>query len=357
MRKGIFLLTVFLLSAGLLAEQGDSAPGGEMAVAAGQLLASMDNEQREPAGFMINSEERTRWHYVPRRRAGFRMTEMTAEQREQALALVRTGLSEKGFERAEGIRWLDGLRSGGRSWSQQGARVYYFTFFNAEGFPGAPPKADFFTKSKAWGWRVEGHHLSLNFTLKDGKVISSAPLFMGADPATVPAGERKGLRVLKEEEDWGRRLFKSFTGAERAKVLIRSVAPRDIVTRNSVRADIGKPAGVSYGEMTAGQQDQLLRLIDLYIYRLRRELGDKVIDRMGVAGLEDIHFAWAGGSEPGEGHYYRIHGTTFLIEYDNTQGGANHIHTVWRDSENDFGLDLLKEHYARAAHHQSEVTR
>ena len=326
-------------------------PGEEMAAAAGALLASMDHEQREPAVFMMDSEERMNWHYVPRRRGGFRITEMTSAQKEQAVALVATGLSEHGQQRIKDIRWLDRRLTGGRD-SSMGEDVYYFSFFQSEGLPGTSLRADYFAEQKTWGWRMEGHHISLNFAIKDGEIVSVFPLFMGADPATVGGGERKGFRALKEEEGWARDLFKSLSAEQKSKALISATAPRDIVTRNSVVADIGPAVGVPYADMNPDQQHLLGRIVHFYAGRLRKELSLRELDKIQQAGLGKIHFAWAGGDEPGQGHYYRIHGPTFLIEYDNTQGGANHIHTVWRDLENDFGRDLLAEHYARARHHQ-----
>lgn len=354
MHKRIVRLSLGLALAGLsvlAAAQRAESPGAEMAAAAGELLASMDHEQREPAVFMMDSEERTIWHYVPRRRAGLPMTKMTAAQKEQAVALVATGLSEHGQQRIKDIRWLDKRLTGGRN-ASMGEDVYYFSFFQSGGLPGTPPKADYFAEQEAWGWRMEGHHISLNFAVKDGEIVSVFPLFMGADPATVSGGERDGFRALEEEEDWARKLFKSLSAEQRGKALISATAPRDIVTRNSVVAKIGAAVGVAYSDMNPEQQHLLGEIVHLYAGRLRSELALNELDKIQKAGFGKLHFAWAGDGEPGQGHYYRIQGPTFLIEYDNTQGGANHIHSVWRDLENDFGRDVLAEHYARARHHQ-----
>ncbi|MGH9814258.1 MAG: DUF3500 domain-containing protein, partial [Candidatus Acidiferrales bacterium] len=154
------------------------------------------------------------------------------------------------------------------------------------------------------------------------------------------------------EEDLGRQLLGLMTGDQRKKVLMDVKAPDEIITGTARKVDLGLPAGVSWAEMTDEQRGVLWELIEVYARRLRSELADAELERIRGEGIEKIHFAWAGGAQPGQGHYYRIHGPTFVIEYDNTQDGANHIHTVWRDIERDFGADLLREHYQRAAHHK-----
>jgi hypothetical protein len=199
---------------------------------------------------------------------------------------------------------------------------------------------------------MEGHHLSLNFTLRDGRVVSTTPFFFGANPATVREGPQKGARVLAPEEDMGRALLHSFTGTQREKVVIQAEAPADIITEASRRARLSAPAGVSMHEMAPAQAKMLTELIELYAHRLRKELAAEELAKLKAAGMEKIYFAWAGGSEPGQPHYYRIQGPTFVIEYDNTQNNANHIHTVWRDFDHDFGLDPLRAHYLTSPHHR-----
>jgi hypothetical protein len=199
-------------------------------------------------------------------------------------------------------------------------------------------------EKSTWGWRFEGHHLSMTFTMVDGHAVGG-PVFFGTNPATVLDGPRKGLRVLAVEEDLGRELVKSLT-PEQAKVVIYDVrAPRDIITGNSRKADPGPPVGLPASEMTDAQQKLLMTLVENYAYRLRNELADEDLAKISAADFTKIHFAWAGGVEVGQPHYYRMHGPTFLVEYDNVQNNANHIHTVWRDAANDFGDDLLKAHY------------
>jgi hypothetical protein len=199
---------------------------------------------------------------------------------------------------------------------------------------------------------MEGHHLSLNFTLRNNHVVSTTPFFFGANPATVREGQQKGTRVLAAEEEMGRALLKTFTGTSRQKVLINVSAPADIVTGASRKAEPGAPVGVPLREMMQEQKKMLTDLIEVYAHRLRKELADEELSKLRAVGLDNVYFAWAGGSEPGQPHYYRIQGPTFVVEYDNTQDNANHIHTVWRDFDHDFGLDPLRAHYLTSPHHR-----
>ena len=195
--------------------------------------------------------------------------------------------------------------------------------------------------------------MSLNFTLRDGRIVSAAPAFWGVNPANVLDGPNKGMRVLESEEVLGRALLKSFEN--RNSVVIMAEAPRDIATTTDRRVKLGAPAGVSHAEMNPAQREALLALVSHYAERMRREVAQSTLERIREAGVENIYFAWAGSNEPGEPHYYRIHGPSFLIEYDNTQNDANHIHTVWRNLDADFGdVDLLSDHYARSPHHRSD---
>jgi hypothetical protein len=264
---------------------------------------------------------------------------MTPSERKLADALLATGLSHRGMRQALEIMVLDQVLFEVEKRDIRNPDLYYFSVF------GEP------SQKGSWGYRVEGHHLSLNFTLRDGEVVSTSPAFLGANPAIVKSGALEGMRVLASEEVMGRELLLSFP--ERAKVVILADAPNDIVTASSRRAEIGKPAGVSFADMTAAQQELVLELIRFYANRMRPELAHKEIERMERAGSDQIHFAWAGSGNPGEPHYYRLQGPTFLIEYDNTQNDANHIHTVWRDLERDFGeTDPLTAHYVTSPHHR-----
>ena len=340
------LTTLVVLTIWSLAWTDDGSPvAQEMATEAEHFLGELKPEQRERAAFSFEDEERFNWHYIPRRRAGVPFRDMTPAQRKLAHALMATGISRAGMVKAMNIMVLDQVLY--EIQNQNPTRdpdAYYFTVF---GEPSGPTD---------WGWRVEGHHLSLNYTIRDGKVVSSTPSFWGADPALVRSGRHKGLRPLAKEEDWARSLLHSFQDNARQKAVDRGRAPRDIVTGTSRKADIGSPQGISVAEMDSEQAAALMRLIEEYAHRLRPELAAVELDQLRSAGVDKIHFLWAGGTESGKPHYYRIHGPTFLIEYDNVQDNANHIHTVWRDLRRDFGIDPLADHYAMSPHHRHPVT-
>jgi len=267
---------------------------------------------------------------------------MTAQQSARADALMDTALSTQGREKARGIRQLDQVLFEMSGRPIRDSELYYVTVFGDPASEGA------------WGWRVEGHHLSLNLTMADGQVISTSPTFMGANPAIVRDGTRAGTQVLDLEQNLARQLLHSFEAEQLGKVVYADRPPRDIETRASRRAEPGAPRGLALGEMTASQAELLTRLIAVYANRIRPELAGPTLQKIREAGEAAIHFAWAGGAQPGEAHYYRIQGPTFLIEYDNRQNGANHIHSVWRDlTGSDFGEDLLAQHYAQSPHHGS----
>lgn len=334
------LLMLLLSSPAIRAEEPVARASAEMAKAAADFLAGLSPAQREQATFTLEDPERFNWHFVPRVRKGLPLKAMDPEQRKLAQGLLASGLSQRGYVSSLAIMSLEHILHE----MQQGrgpvrdAKLYYFTIF---GQPGA---------KATWGWRVEGHHLSLNFTLVEGTAVAAAPLFVGSNPAIVQQGPRKGERVQAQEEELGRAMVKSLTESQRATAIIAAQAPHDIITGNDRRVKLATRSGIRLDELTEVQKQLLLELIGLYAHRLRAELAEAELQRIEKAGVAGIHFAWAGGLEPGQGHYYRIHGPTFLIEYDNTQNNANHIHTVWRDLERDFGEDLLRRHYDRHRH-------
>lgn len=344
-------MTLRLLAAVLLALPGaalfaQSLPDPTMLHTASAFLASLDGGQRAKAVLPFNSEERFRWFYVPVARKGIPLKELNAAQKQAALALLHAGLSEKGYSKAETIRKLeDVLREieQGRG-AVRDPELYFFTFF---GEPG----------DAAWGWRYEGHHCSQNWTIVQGKSIASSPQFFGANPAEVREGPMKGTRVLRAEEDLGRALLHSLTAAQRSEAVLAGPAPADIVTTNQRKAAIQADSGIAYHSLNKEQQGTLLALIEEYLNAQPRALAEQRLAKIRHAGMDNIKFAWMGSSDSGEGHYYRVQGTTFLIEFDNTQNNANHIHCVWRDFNGDWGEDLLAEHYQNSPHHQDARLR
>ena len=341
------ICTVALLGCGAQAPPPlDAASGSDtsaLAATARTFLSTLNDRERDVASFPFDDPERTRWAYVPQNRAGIPLRAMNAEQRAAAFRVLGTGLSERGTRLAHGIielegtlRELEGMVSS--LFLRRDPELYYLSLFVAPG--GTHP----------WGWRFEGHHLSVNVTDlgPHGQIV--APLFMGANPARVPSGPREGHRLLAAEEDLAFELLQMLDPQQRARATISAQTFGDIVTQSDPTVKPMTFAGLPAAEMTVGQQRQLRRLLEVYAGRMADSSAGRQLQRINDAGFERLHFAWAGAHQPRQPHYYRIHGPTVLVEYDNSQGSANHIHTVWRDLENDFGGDLLRKHYARQPH-------
>ena len=315
------------------ASAGSAAPLEELVQASAAFLNTLNPEQRSLAVLPFNSDERLNWHYVPKDRAGLPFKNMTDEQRQLALNVLRAVLSADGYQKIETIRSLEDVLKAMGDRIVRDTELFYFTFF------GEP------SLTETWGLRYEGHHISLHWTIAGGAIASSCPQFLGANPAEVRQGPLTGTRALAAEEDLGRQLVTSMNEEQRVQCVLNPEAPPDIVTGAQRQAAIQADLGVAYAQLSAEQQGLLISLIQLYANTQRPELAEERLARVHNAGLDDIKFVWMGGLETGEKHYYHVQGPTFLIEYDNTQNDANHIHTVWRDFEGDFGLDVLKEHY------------
>ena len=307
----------------------------DMAAAARKLLDSMSPEQLATAGFDFKDAERQNWHFIPKPRNGLTLKDMSEDQRALAKTLLSNGISDKANAKVLTIMSLEMILKDMEQGKgpKRDPEMYYWSIFGTPG--GKAP----------WGWRVEGHHVSINFTLVNDNAVVAAPVFLGDNPADVKDGPRKGLRVLAEEEDMGRAFVKSLSEEQFKKALFLQTAPKEIFTEAKRQAVLQKFEGIPYAELKDTQKAALAELIALYANRLRPELAQADLKHVAEAGLDKIYFGWAGSTAVGEGHYYRIHGPNFLIEYDDTQNNANHIHTVWRDLENDFGGDVLKKHY------------
>ena len=323
----------------------ESETARRMLDAAILFLDALTSEQKNKALYSLSSEERLNWHYIPRPRQGLSFKEMDGSQQKLAHALISSGLSRDGYAKAMTIMGLEAiLKEIERPvWRfVRDSDLYYLTLFGTPSF------------ESPWGWRVEGHHLSLNFLIVGGDQIAPTPNFFGSNPAEVPEGYRlAGLRVLAREEDLARQLLISMKKEQRAKTMIASEAPGDIVTQATKRIQMDNPVGVAVLEMEAEQKKILLDLVTEYLYRMPEDVAYTRMNTIEKEGSSHIHFAWAGSEKHGSAHYYRIHGPSFLVEYDNTQNSSNHIHTVWRDPRNDWGEDLLQHHYAKShqGHH------
>lgn len=315
-------------------EQVSSSPNRHMQIEAVAFLDSLSKTQQQAALYPFDSGERFDWHYIPRQRPGLHLRDMDTRQRLSAMGLLRSGLSDTGFATANGIMALEEVLKPQEPGMDYDAGNFAVTIFgNPE--MGAP-----------WSWRVDGHHLSVTFTIVDDGTVVAQPHFMGANPAAFDAAHRVHS-VLGGEEDLGRALMRGFDTPRRERATIAVQAPEDILTGPGREQALRQPAGLPASAMDQAHRHALLELVALYAGRLRPELAQWELDRMQDAGVSALHFGWAGGLAVGEPHYYRIHGPTLLIEYDNTQNRANHIHTVWHDPELDFGRDLLVEHYAQ----------
>ena len=313
-----------------------SAVNAAMTKAATDFWNALSPEQRSKAAFEMKDPERLNWHFVPRARKGLPVKEMSPEQRRLADTLLLTGLSEMGFKKAATIMSLEAIlreMEGPNGRMVRDPELYFVSIF---GKPG---------EAATWGWRFEGHHLSLNFTIVGGKVVVGAPSFFGSNPGVVRSGPREGLRVLGEDEDLGRQIVKSLDEGQKKIAIIDAKAPADVLFVPGKRPGPLEPAGIGWGALKPEQQALVWQLVELYATRLRPELAKADLARIEAAGKEKLTFAWAGGLEPGHGHYYRVQGPTFTLEYDNTQNGANHPHSVWHDHANNFAEDVLKKHY------------
>lgn len=331
-----FRLALALLAAATPAHAHEAAT--DMAAAATRLLAALDSGQRKQATYALTDAERENWNFVPITRQGLPFRQMTTSQQALGLALLRTGLSHTGMARAQAVMQLELVLKELEQDKPPGRRdptLYFITIF---GEPGA---------DRSWGWRFEGHHLSFNFTVVDGHHVAFAPSFIGSNPAEVRGGPRRGERVLADEEDLGHALINSLDEDQRRTAIFAAEGLKEIVTTNRKRVEPLVPAGIAAAQLTPPQRAQLLALVRLYLARWRPELAEENFAKITAAGIDRMTFAWAGALDRSKAAYYRIQGPTFLIEFDNSQNGANHIHTTVREFDGDFGHDLLAEHYAK----------
>ena len=313
----------------------------DMSAAASKFLHSLKPDQAEKASFPLKDDERQNWHFIPKARKGLPIKDMTADQRQLAMSLLRTGLSDHGYGKATNIMSLETILrelEGPNGRMVRDPDLYFISIFGKPGAKGT------------WAWRVEGHHLSVNYTIVKGEYLAGTPSFFGSNPAEVKDGPRKGLRSLGDEEDAGRALIKALNAEQREQAIFEKVALKDIVTMAERRVKPLEQKGISAAKLDGEQKQQLLKLVKAYVERNRPELSKEDLRKIQDAGIDKLYFAWAGGIEKGEGHYYRVQGPTFLLEYDNTQNNNNHIHAVYRDFANDFGEDLLQKHYRDNPH-------
>jgi hypothetical protein len=350
-RRRFLGLSATILGGGLMAGNtgqgfengGQSTAGGVhhhvqaasvMTETANRFLAALSPEQRSKATFGFNDDERMNWHFIPKVRQGLTLGEMTPYQRHLANALLAAGLSQTGYIKAVTIMSLEDVLKTLENdrGDVRNPEKYHFTVF------GTPSDAG------TWGWRVEGHHLSQNYTVANGQVVDG-PSFFGANPSEVRLGPRRGLRTLAGEDDLGFEVIHALDEAQQKIAIVDPKAYSDILTSASRKAALqGQPSGLQAAKMNGRQFDALRALVELYASNVPDDLAARRMEQLNKAG-RNVYFAWAGGIKPGDLRYYRIQTSSFLIEFDDTQDNANHIHSVWRDLSGDFGGDLLRAHY------------
>ena len=312
-----------------------------MASLAQALLASLTPDQRRTMQWPFATDERANWHYVPRERAGVPVQAMAAPAKAAVHDLLRHALSEIGYRKASGIMALEeplGLIENRQSHYRH-PENYSVTIF---GEPGRLP----------WGWRIEGHHLSLNFAAVSEELVAVTPVFFGSNPAKVPDGyPMAGHRVLGRETDLSYQLIRSLDADARARATIAESSLGNIVTIPGREDWLRERQGLPLSAMPEGLRELAIQLIADFTHSLRHDLAEGELGRIRAAGVDDIHFAWGGPLEAGSPNYWRLHGPVSVIEYDNTQNDANHIHSVWHDLERNFGRDPLREHYESGHHH------
>ncbi|MES1221477.1 MAG: DUF3500 domain-containing protein [Bacteroidota bacterium] len=341
------LLACFLLITSILSVQAQSAKNtyANIPVLANVFLKSLSSDQVAKAQYLFDTEERYNWHYIPKDdRKGISFNEMNEAQKKAALALMHSSISDMGYDKVTTIMQLENVlrvvENRPADDKHRDPGKYFITVFGH-------PHTD-----SIWGWRLEGHHISFNFSFAGKKLTGGTPSFLGSNPALVLAGPEKGKQVLKDETELGFNLLHSLTAEQLKETIFSNEAPGEIFTEANRKAMIDTPQGIRYNELTQSQQTLFMQLLSLYIHRYTRFFAQGMMHEIETAGLNNLRFAWAGKQEPGVGHphYYRIQGPSIIIEYDNTQNNANHVHTVIRDLKNDFGGDELLKHYRKNSH-------
>ncbi|MEM9327310.1 MAG: DUF3500 domain-containing protein [Bacteroidota bacterium] len=306
-----------------------------------QFSASLEPKWQKETFRPLDDAERYNWHFVPLLRQGSSLANLNDTQDEMAMGLLQRSLSPTGLVKAKDIMWLENVLKVKEEYTsmpdgsdRRDPEKYHFLVF---GKPG---------EGRLWGWRFEGHHVSLSFLLDGDQIVSATPFFLGSNPGKVDVDGFEAKEVLKKETALGFQLVQSLDEGQRSSAIFSTEAPNDIFSFNHREATPLEPKGVSYANLSPKQKEIFDELFDTYMSNYQFGFADLLREKVRKAGFENLHFAWAGSLTPGAGHYYRIQGPTLLIEYDNTQNGANHVHSVVRDLTNDFGEDILKDHYA-----------
>lgn len=313
----------------------------ELTKKADDFLNTLTPQLKSKTLFALKDEERFNFNYVPLDRQGPTFNDFNEQQKAAAIALLRASVSEQGFNKAVEIMELEKalivIEKRAPDDHRRDPLNYHFCIF------GTP------SNSSPWGWRFEGHHISLNFVSNKGKIISSTPSFFGSNPGIVPdeVGFQQGRQVLKRETELALAFVNSLNPAQLKLARFSEEAPNEILTSNNRKATNLQPKGIAFKALSADQKKYFLQLLDVFVKNYEFGFSRTLMDKIEKAGMDNLTFAWAGGLKAGTANYYRIQGPMLLIEYDNTQNNANHVHSVVRDLTNDFAEDLLREHYLK----------
>lgn len=322
-KVAVSLLVVGIFWSALVLGRANVPAGAQMTEAATKLLDGLPEELRTKATFAYDGPERIDWHFIPRPRKGAVLKGMTDAQKDLVKALLRTGTSKAGYDKALAIMTLEAIlreiENTEKARQIRDPELYYVSVFGKPSLEGK------------WGWRIEGHHLSINYTIDQGKVTAMTPFFFGCNPAKVPSGPQKGLRTLPTEEDLARELYTSLADEQRGKATIAEKAPADVLSGTQNAEPKRLPVeGLARADMNEKQKGLLDRILGLYAGRNPAEIAERLLAEAMADGGDKIRFGWAGPAGVGQPHYYRIQGPAFVVEFNNTQNEANHIHSLWR---------------------------
>jgi hypothetical protein len=329
------LVGAMMVGAFVLAKTGARpASGHQMAGAAETFLKSLTDEQRAQATFAYDDPERLNWHYIPRVRKGVPLKVLTPSARAAARGLIAGSLSDRGFEQVVNVMSLDDvlfLLEKGDFAARRERRDPLNYSLSIFGNP---------SDRGVWGWRLEGHHLSLNYSIMDGRVVASTPEFFGANPALIDAGPGRSIRILAPLEDLARELMHTCNPSQLKTAMVGPKAPKDVWNTNRQQPELAPPVGLAAAEMSVDQRKLLTHLLGEYLKNMPADVRAEREAKIQAGGFEKIRFGWWGSLERNEKHAYRIQGPTFLIEYNNTQDNANHVHSVWHNVEGNFGQPI-----------------
>jgi len=332
LKPSLILAAFGVIGVALWARGFVDATGNHMAESASRFLAALDDSQKGRVSFGFDDPERLNWHFIPRPRKGLPVKDMTPAQRALAFGLLQTGLGASGYLKATTIMSLEAILKDLEKGSGpvRDPELYFVSVF---GTPAPTGK---------WGWRVEGHHLSLNFTLENGAIVSATPAFFGSNPGEVRQGPRQGLRTLADLEDRALRLLQALDENQKKIAVTAEKAPNEIRAPNTPQPPTAEAEGIAFSQLTEDQKPMMGALIQAYAADMTPEVGTAWIKEIEKAGAESIRFAWTGVADRNGPHAYKVQGPTFLIEFNNTQNNANHIHAVWRNMLGDFSIPLAK---------------